>query len=175
MPDGEIYAAVEFVRGLVVDPDLASRTDTELLKRFLADRDETAFEALVWRHGPMVLALCRRILRDPQDAEDAFQASFLGYSRDLVITSALDENGKLAPVYVRSSSVRVFRADAGVDDFTKSGGLHWRFHDKTGKVRLPSAGEIVMIVREGSSHSSHSATRRPCAGRGRIAALSRLR
>jgi RNA polymerase sigma factor (sigma-70 family) len=72
-----MHAVVEFIHGLVVDPDLASQADNELLKRFLANRDENAFEALVWRHGPMVLALCRRILRDPRDAEDAFQASFL--------------------------------------------------------------------------------------------------
>jgi RNA polymerase sigma factor (sigma-70 family) len=77
MPDGELHAVAEFIHGLVVDPDLTSRTDSELLKRFLAGRDENAFEALVLRHGPMVLALCRRILRDPQDAEDAFQAAFL--------------------------------------------------------------------------------------------------
>jgi RNA polymerase sigma factor (sigma-70 family) len=77
MPDGEMHAVVEFIHGLVVAPDLASQTDNALLKRFLADRDENAFEALVRRHGPMVLALCRRILHDPQDAEDAFQAAFL--------------------------------------------------------------------------------------------------
>src|SRR5262245_20757318 len=77
MPDQEMHAVVEFIHGLVVDPDLASQTDDELLKRFLANRDANAFEALVRRHGPMVLALCRRILRDPQDAEDAFQAAFL--------------------------------------------------------------------------------------------------
>ncbi len=81
MPDGEMHAVVEFIHGLVVDPDLASQTDNELLKRFLANRDENAFEALVRRHGPMVLALCRRILRDPQDAEDAFQAAFLVFVR----------------------------------------------------------------------------------------------
>ncbi len=77
MPDGEMHAVIEYIQSLVVDPDLASQTDNELLKRFLANRDENAFEALVRRHGPMVLALCRRILRDPQDAEDAFQAAFL--------------------------------------------------------------------------------------------------
>jgi RNA polymerase sigma factor (sigma-70 family) len=76
-----MHAVVEFVHGLVVDPDLASQTDNELLKRFLANRDENAFEALVRRHGPMVLALCRRILRDQQDAEDAFQAAFLVFVR----------------------------------------------------------------------------------------------
>jgi RNA polymerase sigma factor (sigma-70 family) len=76
-----MHAVVEFIHGLVADPDLASRTDDELLKRFLANRDEIAFEALVRRHGPMVLALCRRILRDPQDAEDAFQAAFLVFVR----------------------------------------------------------------------------------------------
>jgi RNA polymerase sigma factor (sigma-70 family) len=52
-------------------------TDAELLERFIADRDEVAFEALVRRHGPMVLGVCRRILRHTQDAEDAFQATFL--------------------------------------------------------------------------------------------------
>jgi RNA polymerase sigma factor (sigma-70 family) len=76
-----MHTVVEFIHGLVVDPDLASRTDSELLKRFLANRDENAFEALVRRHGPMVLGLCRRILRDPQEAEDAFQAAFLIFVR----------------------------------------------------------------------------------------------
>jgi RNA polymerase sigma factor (sigma-70 family) len=52
-------------------------TDAELLERFLDRRDESAFEALVVRHGPMVLAVCRRLLRDPHDVEDAFQATFL--------------------------------------------------------------------------------------------------
>jgi DNA-directed RNA polymerase specialized sigma24 family protein len=47
------------------------------LECFITRRDEVAFEALVRRHGPMVLGLCRRLLRNPQDAEDAFQATFL--------------------------------------------------------------------------------------------------
>ena len=56
---------------------IAGLTDAELLERFVARRDEAAFAALVQRHGPMVLATCRRVLRDPHDAEDAFQAVFL--------------------------------------------------------------------------------------------------
>ena len=51
--------------------------DEELLERFAADRDEAVFEAILGRHGPMVWGVCRRILRDPDDAEDAFQATFL--------------------------------------------------------------------------------------------------
>ncbi|HKI35243.1 MAG TPA: sigma-70 family RNA polymerase sigma factor [Gemmataceae bacterium] len=51
-------------------------TDAQLLDRFVGRRDEAAFEALFWRHGPMVLAVCRRLL-PPADAEDAFQATFL--------------------------------------------------------------------------------------------------
>jgi RNA polymerase sigma factor (sigma-70 family) len=52
-------------------------TDGELLECYLAHRDESAFAALVERHGPMVLAVCRRIADNLQDAEDAFQATFL--------------------------------------------------------------------------------------------------
>jgi HlyD family secretion protein len=55
--------------------------DAELLARFAARRDEAAFELLLWRHGPMVLAVCRRLLANPQDAEDSFQATFLALVR----------------------------------------------------------------------------------------------
>lgn len=51
--------------------------DDELLERFLDRRDGSAFEALVALHGPMVLGICRRMLHDPRDVEDAFQATFL--------------------------------------------------------------------------------------------------
>src|SRR5215204_4276828 len=51
--------------------------DGELLGRFVRERDEAAFEVLVWRHGPMVLAVGRRLLRNAHDAEDVLQATFL--------------------------------------------------------------------------------------------------
>ncbi len=51
--------------------------DGALLERFVATRDEAAFEELVARHGPMVLRVCRSTLADPHEAEDAFQAVFL--------------------------------------------------------------------------------------------------
>jgi TIGR03009 family protein len=57
--------------------DDGHRTDAELLNGFFALREEACFEALVRRHGPMVLGVCRRLLRDAHDAEDAFQATFL--------------------------------------------------------------------------------------------------
>jgi RNA polymerase sigma factor (sigma-70 family) len=59
------------------DGTLSGLGDGQLLERYLSQGDEAAFEALVNLHGPMVLGLCRRVLRDPRDIEDAFQATFL--------------------------------------------------------------------------------------------------
>ncbi len=57
--------------------DACELPDRELLRRFSAGRDADAFEQLVRRHGPMVLGVCRRMLRDADAADDAFQATFL--------------------------------------------------------------------------------------------------
>ena len=63
--------------GSLVEGTVSGLPDDQLLDRFLATRDGAAFEALMARHGPMVLKVCRAVLRNPSDAEDAFQATFL--------------------------------------------------------------------------------------------------
>src|SRR5947209_7426356 len=68
---------LRYIRRLAGRPGDGGGTDGQLLDCFLSQRDEAAFEALLGRHGPMVLGTCRRILRDGQEAEDAFQATFL--------------------------------------------------------------------------------------------------
>jgi DNA-directed RNA polymerase specialized sigma24 family protein len=63
---------------------VAELSDSDLLERFIAQGDasaEAAFAAMVARHGPMVWGICRQVLRDRQQAEDAFQAVFLILAR----------------------------------------------------------------------------------------------
>jgi RNA polymerase sigma factor (sigma-70 family) len=68
---------VRRLRGVLAAPETAGLTDADLWERYVRERDEVAFETLVRKHGPMVLGVCRRLLRHEQDAEDAFQATFL--------------------------------------------------------------------------------------------------
>ncbi len=65
----------------VLAPPGGDRSDGELLAQFIASRDEASFASLVKRHGPMVIAVCRRMLHHAQDAEDCFQATFMVLAR----------------------------------------------------------------------------------------------
>jgi RNA polymerase sigma factor (sigma-70 family) len=68
---------IQYLRQLVRPPMSEGSNDGELLQRFADCRDEAAFATLLRRHGPMVLSVCRGLLRNSHDADDAFQATFL--------------------------------------------------------------------------------------------------
>jgi RNA polymerase sigma factor (sigma-70 family) len=78
MAVGQLSKVVQYIRSILPRQEAAEiAVDGDLLNRYVRHRDEAAFEALVRRHGPMVLGVCRRVLHNYHDAEDAFQATFL--------------------------------------------------------------------------------------------------
>jgi RNA polymerase sigma factor (sigma-70 family) len=77
MTGGHIGIVLRRLRGLLGAECAGGPTDGELLRRYVVARDDSAFEALLRRHGPMVLGVCRRLLGCAQDVDDAFQATFL--------------------------------------------------------------------------------------------------
>ncbi len=81
MTTAEKNPAICYVRRLAVTLASAELSDSQLLERFAGQQDESAFAALLRRHGPLVLGVCRRVLRDWHDAEDAFQATFVALAQ----------------------------------------------------------------------------------------------
>jgi polysaccharide biosynthesis/export protein len=77
MAGGPSYSTLRDIQTLFETGTVAGMSDGQLLERFQSLRDASAFEALVLRHGPMVLRVCRNALPDLNDAHDAFQATFL--------------------------------------------------------------------------------------------------
>jgi RNA polymerase sigma factor (sigma-70 family) len=84
MANTQLRAVVHSLRHLCAAEEHRQQADGELLAAFLSRRDQTAFTAIVRRHGPMVLGVCRRMLARPEDAEDCFQATFLLLARRAV-------------------------------------------------------------------------------------------
>jgi len=80
MAHGQLSKVIRFLRR-AAGPEPGTVTDRQLLERFARNREEDAFATLADRHGPMVLAVCRRVLGDAHAAEDAFQATFLVLAR----------------------------------------------------------------------------------------------
>jgi RNA polymerase sigma factor (sigma-70 family) len=90
MSDAAPNPLLRGVRAVIDAHRAEGLSDSELLHAFVQCRDEAAFAALVRRHGPMVLRVCRRVLPNEADAEDAFQATFLALARRAVVVRKRD-------------------------------------------------------------------------------------
>src|SRR5438309_2034038 len=81
MASGQLGAVLRYLHRIAGPHPADREADGRLLERFVADGDQAAFAALVQRHGPLVWGVCRRVLPQVSDAEDAFQATFLVFVR----------------------------------------------------------------------------------------------
>jgi RNA polymerase sigma factor (sigma-70 family) len=102
------------IRRLAQPRDLAGATDGQLLKWFISWRHDAVFRALVDRHGPMVMSVCRRVLESEHDAEDALQATFLILARKAAAVRPRDcvANWLHGVAYRTAQKARVSRARA---------------------------------------------------------------
>jgi RNA polymerase sigma factor (sigma-70 family) len=117
------------IRRIVEDERTRQRSDRDLLAEFVGRRDQTAYQALVRRHGPMVLDVCRCLLANEADAEDAFQATFLILARK---AGSVRKAGSLGSWLHGVAYRTALKARAG---FTKR-----RKHETQAVAREPAAG-----------------------------------
>src|SRR5215472_1220185 len=81
MAETRLGTVLQHLRRIASAQRDASLSDAQLLEQYVVQREEAAFAALLERHGPTVFGVCRRVLQDVHDAEDAFQATFLVFVR----------------------------------------------------------------------------------------------
>jgi RNA polymerase sigma-70 factor (ECF subfamily) len=111
MATTETRTILQQLRKIAQRRDEPGRTDGQLLEALISRRDTAAFEALLRRHGPMVLGVCRRLLRDPHDTEDAFQATFLVLARKAASVSPRELVGNWLYGVAHTTAVRVRAAN----------------------------------------------------------------
>jgi RNA polymerase sigma factor (sigma-70 family) len=123
---------------------MANLPDGQLLDRFTQQRDEAAFAALLQRHGPLVLGVCRRLLGDVHDADDAFQATFLV----LACRAAAIRRGEALASFLYGTACRVARRLRGQK--ARRQALHQQAAHQRPEASAPSAddGETHALLHE---------------------------
>ena len=167
---GSTGAIQRDLRTLFTLGTIGDLTDGQLLERFTvreAEVAELAFGALVERHGPMVLRVCRAVLRDPHEAEDAFQATFLvlvSKARSLWVKDSLGpwlqqvafrvaSSARSAATRRRFYEGRCARAESSATRFVESSGdLEGILHEEIGRLPTRYRDPVVLCDLEGRSH-----------------------
>ena len=142
MAASQMSSFFDHLRRTALLQNAGAMSDGQLLQCFLTSREEAAFEAIVQRHGPMVLGVCRRVLQNVHDAEDAFQATFLVFLRKAASIAPREYVGNwLYGVAYRTalkakSKLRAagIRADEGVATVSPE---RWRAERIGGGVKVP--------------------------------------
>jgi RNA polymerase sigma factor (sigma-70 family) len=153
------------IRRIVEDERTRRRSDRDLLAEFVERRDETAYQALVRRHGPMVLDVCRCLLHNEADAEDAFQATLLVLARKaasvrkagslgswlygVAYRTALKARGRLA-------KRRKHEAQAAPREFISGDDPSWRevrqvLHEELAGLADPQRAPLVLCYLQGKT------------------------
>ena len=160
-------AAVRELQTLLTVGSLGRLSDEQLLDHFVERREDAVFEEIVGRHGPMVWGVCRRVLRDRHDAEDAFQATFIVLARKAASVMIREKLGhwlygvayqtamkaksmrakrRMREVQVAEVPERIVVSDDLRDACAES--LDWELSRLPDKYRIP----IVLCGLEGRSH-----------------------
>ena len=119
--------------------------DADLLQRFLSQRDEAAFEVLVWRHGPMVWNVCQRVLHHRHDVEDAFQATFLAFVRE---ADSIRERSSLSGWLYRVAYRVALKAKAKAARHARQ----WPVGRPRGVRHGPAEGTLAVPAARGQDH-----------------------
>jgi RNA polymerase sigma factor (sigma-70 family) len=144
MANGCASAAFRRVAQVFREGTFAGMPDGEILGRFVASRDEAAFELLLRRHGPMVRNVCRQTLFDPHDVEDAFQATFLAL---VCKAGSLRVEGSLGPWLYRVASRIAARARANRRRRNEREGARESLPEPTSRDDA-DCGELTRVVHE---------------------------
>ena len=159
-------ATSELVR-LFDTGSLSGLSEWELLEQFLAHRDELAFQVLVSRHGPMVLGICRRMLANAADVEDAFQATFLvllkragslgpgdaiaAWLHGVAVRVAQQARGVAAPGGT-ARTARPGRRSRGPEPTGEDAELRQILDEEINRLPLKYRAPIVLCYLEGQTH-----------------------
>ncbi len=169
MSTGRTQSIARRVEKIFRDGTFTGLTDQEVLRRYVDDRDPAAFEALLGRHGGMVANVCRRILRDPDDAADAYQATFLALACRAESLRVAESLGPwlyrvATRIAARSRADRRRRAErertggpfpepsASVIQPLESDEMSWIIHEELARLPERLQGPIVLCYLEGMTH-----------------------